>query len=131
MSQLWWITFSFSLISLDLKDEWAFPEKKHTPLLTISIFFKLIPPCISIWIYRDPLEFSIFLHWPPGNPCYFLNFWFTPWNSDNFHSTPWIFPLISNRTILIFYPVYTYSYSELVQWPDLICNTPIKRRDKR
>ena len=28
----------------------------------------------------------------PGNQCFFLNFWCTPWISNDFYSTPWNFP---------------------------------------
>ena len=36
---------------------------------------------------------------PPGNPQLFFKFCCTPWNSNDFYSTPWNFPLISS-TIL-------------------------------
>ena len=68
--------------------KWAFPLKEIVPpLLRMSIFFEVDTPWISIQIYRDP----------PGNPCFFLNFWFPPWNST-LYSTPWNFSLISSTS---------------------------------
>ena len=51
-------------------NQWAFPEKSWIPLLRIPIFLKLTPWIYS-QIYRDPLEFSIILVYPPGIPTTF------------------------------------------------------------
>ena len=67
----------------------GFSRKICTPLLRWGYrFFWSLPPWISSQIYRDPT----------GNPYFFLNFWCTPWNSNDSCSTPppWNFPLISS-----------------------------------
>ena len=51
-----------------------------------------------------PWNFPFFYIDPPGNPCLFLNFWCTPWNSNDFCSTPLEFSIdILNRRVTIFF----------------------------
>ena len=51
----------------------------HTPSCWgYRFFFEVDPPGFLVEFTVILLEFSIFLHWPPGNPCFFLNSWFTP-----------------------------------------------------
>ena len=75
-----------------------FQKKNCTPPL-ISILLKLTS-WISSQIYRDlPLKFSIFfaLTFPPLEIYVFSwTFCIPPWNSSDFYSTPWNFPLISS-----------------------------------
>ena len=60
--------------------------------------------CIPCWGYQffwswPPLDFQSNLPWAPWNflfffaftpwnPCFFFKFWFSPWNSNDFYSTP-------------------------------------------
>ena len=84
-------------------ENWLFQKKIVTPLLRISIFWSWTP-WISSQIFRYPLEFSNICIDPPGNPCFSLNFWCTPWNSNNFYSTSLEFSIdILNRGVTIFF----------------------------
>ena len=56
--------------------------------------YRFLTPWISSQIYRDP----------PGNPCFFLNFWRLPWNSNDYDSTSLEFSIdILNRGVTIFF----------------------------
>ena len=56
------------------------------PPLDFQSSFLCIPWNFPIFCI-DPLE--------PGKLRFFLNFWQTPWNSNNFYSTPWNYLICS------------------------------------
>ena len=77
--QSWYVVFYF-FTNLHTNHR-AFPAKNcATPVEDIDLL-EVDLPGLSIKFTVTPLKFSIFLHRPPapaGNPCFFLNFWFTP-----------------------------------------------------
>ena len=83
---------------LSYQTEMGFSRKKLYPLLIMSIFLKLTP-WISNQIYREPHGIFHFFTLTPWKSMFFFNYWCTPWNSNAFYCTPWIFCLTppSNR----------------------------------
>ena len=77
--QSWYVVFYF-FTNLHTNHR-AFSAKNcATPVEDIDLL-EVDLPGLSIKFTVTPLKFSIFLHRPPapaGNPCFFLNFWFTP-----------------------------------------------------
>ena len=69
-----------------------FQKKIVFSLLRISIN-KLIsgPLGFPVKFYMTALEFFIFLHPPPENPRFFLNFWYLPGIPRTFTLPPWNF----------------------------------------
>ena len=65
----------------------AFREKICPPCWGYRFFYWSWPHLISSQIQPTPLEFPIFLHWPPWKSMFFSQFLVYLWNSNDFYST--------------------------------------------
>ena len=95
--------FNFVLLWLWKLD---FSRKKLYPLMRILIFFLLNPRGFPVKFTVTPLEFSIFLHWPPAlwKSMIFLNFWCTSLEFQRLLLYPLELSInILNRRVTIFF----------------------------
>ena len=79
---------TWDLLTLKL----SFSRKELYPPVEDIDFFPGFPVKFTVTL----LEYFFFLHWPPWKSMFFSQFLVYPWNSNDFYSTPWNFPLISS-----------------------------------